>query len=58
MYFILLVESERILTEDGLSTDEKKLEMAPILAQKAFVLQKKGLMKEALNIYQQVLKTK
>jgi hypothetical protein len=49
-----LVESERVLTEDGLGKED----MAQILAQKAFVLQKMGSPKEALKIYQQVLKTK
>lgn len=53
-----LVESERALTADGFSKEDKELEMAQILAQKAFVLQKMGSSKEALKIYQQVLKTK
>ena len=47
-----------MLTEDGLSKEEIQLEMAPIRAQKAFVLQKLGSNKEALSLYLDTLKTK
>ncbi|KAL3090848.1 hypothetical protein niasHS_007223 [Heterodera schachtii] len=52
------VECERSLNADGLGKEEIQQEMAPILAQKAFTLQKLDQKKEALKLYQNVLKTK
>lgn len=52
------VECRRTLAEDGLSETEIQQEIAPILAQTAFVLQKMGNYKPALEFYLKILATK
>jgi len=49
---------QETLEEEGMNSKEIAVEQAPLLAQRAFALQKLGSKKDALKQYQRVLKTK